>query len=123
MSYAITLFGFFFVAMSLLMVIRPTVVVEMVRQSASVTFLYVFAIAIRLGFGFALILYAHQSKFPLTLQIIGSILFASGVILGVISRDRFGRLVTWSIDRFSKYVRPAALIALVFGGFLIYAVV
>ena len=36
---------------------------------------------------------------------------------------QIARLVRWSLDRFAPFVRPAALVSPLFGGFLIYAAV
>ena len=76
-----------------------------------------------IAIGIALVLYAGQSQFPLTLQILGWIAIAAGVILALVPQAKFEQLIKWAFDRFRKYTRAAALIAVLFGAFLIYAVV
>ena len=110
------------IAIAAVMLMWPTLFTDTMRRFSGATFLHVFAVVVRLGLGIVLILYANQSRFPLALQIIGGITIAAGVILAVISRARFKRLMTWALDRFANYARAAAVVTLLFGGFLIYAV-
>jgi len=122
MNYFIILFGLFIVVIAFVMLIKPALFNDSMRRFTGTASMYILAIAIRLGIGIVLLIYANQSSFPLTLQIIGGISILAGVILAVISRVRFEELITWMLDRFAQYTRVAALIALLFGVFLIYAV-
>jgi hypothetical protein len=56
------------------------------------------------------------------LQTIGGVSIAAGAILVMLPRVRFERLITWLLDRFGNYLRMGSLVPLLFGGFLIYAV-
>jgi hypothetical protein len=118
----ILFFGLLIVVMAGLLMFRPKLLTDFMVRNAAATWMHVMAVAVRLIMGVALLLYASQSRFPLPLQIIGWIAIAAGVILALIPPARFKQLVTWAFERFGHYTRAAALAALVFGAFIIYAV-
>ena len=81
------------------------------------------AVLLRLGIGVALILGAPACKFTLALQILGWIAVAAALGLLIFGRKR----VAGAIDRFSAkpppFLRAWSLIAVAFGGFLLYAAI
>ncbi len=121
-NYVIVLFGLAMVVMAAVMLIRPALVIDLMRQFAGAVWLHVTAVGVRLVLGIVLITYADQSRFPLTLQFLGSLAIVAAVTLAVIPRSRFPKLIDWVVERFAAYARVAALGAGLFGGFLIYAV-
>jgi hypothetical protein len=115
-------FSLFIFVMAGMLALRPGLVTEFLLRHAAKTWMHVMAAAIRVIMGVALILYAPQSRFPLTLQVIGWIAVAAGVILALIPPAKFQQLINWAVDRFDRYTRMAGLAAVIFAMFLIYAV-
>ena len=122
MQYAIVLFGVFMVLAGVVILVRPELFVDLLKRHIGSLFLQVLAVVVRLAIGILLILYADQSRFPLTLQVLGCIAVAAAVFGAILPRDTFQRLISWALDTFSGYMRVGGVGALVFGGFLIYAV-
>jgi hypothetical protein len=82
-----------------------------------------FAIIIRLMLGAALIIGAPGSRFPNAFLIVGWVAIIAAVTAAFIGRSGLRRFVNWWIERFQPTeIRLWVLIALVFGGFLIYGV-
>ena len=122
MQYAIVLFGVFMVLTGAAILVRPGLFVDLIKRHIGSLSLQVLAVVVRLAIGILLILYADQSRFPLTLQVLGCIAVAAAVIGAILPRDTFQKLISWALDKFSGYMRVGSLGALIFGGFLIYAV-
>jgi hypothetical protein len=122
MRIVIILFGIFIILMSGIMLARPKSITDFMLRQAGEPWLHVAAVAVRIVLGIALVLSACQSRFPLALEIIGWIAIAAGVILALTPPAKFRRMIKWAIDRFGRFMRPAAVAALLFGAFLVYAV-
>jgi len=118
----IIVFGLFVVVAAGSLALRPKTLTEFLLRHAAETWLHVLAAAMRILIGVALLLYASQSRFPMTLQILGWVAVAAGIIVALVPPSKFKQLITWAFERFGSYTRAAALAALVFGVFLIYAV-
>jgi len=116
-------FGIFIIAIAGAMALRPKRFGDTLLRYVGATWMQVLAAAVRIVGGIVLVLYAGQSRFPLTLQIIGWIAIAAGVIVALMPAEKFTRLINWAFERFSRYTQVAALFAVLFGVFLIYAVI
>ena len=122
MNYVIILFGLLIAALSLIILFRPKASMNYFNENAGALSLYISAVFVRIGMGIVLILYADQSRYPEAFEIIGAIFLAAGVILGLIGRNRFEKLVRWAMGLFGKMASVAGLLGLVFGLFFIHAV-
>jgi len=122
MKLFIILFGVFMVTIAGIMAVSPKFFTDKMLRFAESVWLHVLAAAGRIALGIALILYADQSSFPLTLHIIGWIAIVAGVIIAFVPHAKFTRLIHWAFDLFARYSRIPAMFAVLFGGFLIYAV-
>jgi len=122
MKIFIILFNLFILAMAGFMAFRPKQFTESLLKLSNAVWLHVLAAVARIAIGIALILYADQSRFPLTLQILGWLAVVAGVILALVPRAKFIHLMHWAFERFARYTRIAAAFAVLFAGFLIYAV-
>jgi len=123
MKIFIILFGLFIIAMAGLMLLRAKFFTETMIKHAESAWMHILAASVRIVFGLVLVLYADQSRFPLTLHIIGWIGIVAGVLLALLPRAKFARLINWALKQFTRYIPVGALFAIIFGGFLIYAVV
>jgi hypothetical protein len=84
--------------------------------------LHITAAAVRIVMGVVMILYAGASRYPMAFQIIGWIALVAGVVLALTPPARFKKLVHWAFSKFGRYTRVAAVFAVMFGAFLIHAV-
>jgi len=115
-------FGLFVVVMTAVLVLYPEKLTEFLLHHAGDVWMHVLAAVMRITIGVALLLYASHSRFPQTLQILGWIALIAGVMVALIPPARFKQLITWAFERFGAYTRIAAVAALIFGVFIIYAV-
>jgi len=121
--YGIAVFGFMMVVISLIAVIKPEAWGQMILKFVRFPYFHPFEILIRVVFGILFVVYADQTKFPLTVEIVGFVLFGLGVGLSFITSSQHRRLGHWLVEKLSKYFRPAGLVSLTFGAFLIYVTV
>ena len=119
--FAIVIFGALMIAISLVMVAKPDACGRFIVRFSRMRYMHPFEIITRLGFGLLFIRYAEQSKFPLPIKIMGYLFLAVGVGLMFTPPSYHERFAVWSVEKFSKYFRPAGLVSLTFGVFLIYA--
>ena len=123
MNYVIILFGLLIAVLSLYVTFRPKAALQFVSNRAGSIGLYILAIVARIGMGLVLVLYAEQSRFTHVLEFLGYLFIGAGVILALIGRSRFERLVIWAMDRFAKFTWVSGPLGLILGLFLVYAVI
>lgn len=123
MYYMILGFGILILLSGLLILINPNVVFHLLRDNLESLSLYAIAITVRLVLGIVLIAYATVSKFPIIFQILGWLLIIAAVFLGVMGRSRFQQVLIWVTGIKPVYARFTGILAMLFGGFLIYAIV
>ena len=82
---------------------------------------FLFAVFMRLLMGIALVVAADDSRFPLVIEILGWLATAGALILAIIGRRNFSRVLTWALSLAGNLGRFAGLLAIAFSGFLIYA--
>jgi len=81
------------------------------------------AVISRLVLGAALIIAAPASPFPIVFQVLGWIAVVAAMVLALIGRARLRKFVGWWSERYSAPVfRLMLLLAIAFGGFIIYGV-
>lgn len=123
MSYVILVFGILILIIGAIILFKPDTILGLIRSHSESFNLHVLAVVVRLILGVALITYAAESKYPIALQVIGWLSLAAALILGVIGRARFKGLMNWAMNLASSYGHVGGFLAILFGGFLIYAVV
>lgn len=122
MVYIIYLFGLLTLIVGIFIMIKPAFVYEFFGRYSGSMGIYVLAVVVRVVIGIALIVCSEKSKFPLTFQIIGGASIISGLIMMLIGRTRFAKMISWAIKVPSLYKRMGGFAALLFGAFLIYGV-
>jgi hypothetical protein len=108
-------------ALGALGLLAPQRLVRIVRSFETPVGLYATA-AVRLVFGAALVFAASGSRAPLTIWILGMVIFIAGLILPVVGLERLRRLMDWWLARGPVFARVWGAVALVFGLLLAYAV-
>lgn len=122
MSYLVMLFGAATLAAGVVILINPETVFGLIQKHFESLGMHVLAVVVRLILGTALILCAVESKYPTAILIIGWVTVAAAIVMGIIGRRYFMRLIAWALGIPSAFRRFGGLLAIFFGGFLIYAV-
>ena len=122
MNYVILVFAGLMLIAGAVILVKPSTVFGLMSTYSKSLKLHVFAVVVRLFLGIVFVTSAQSSKFPLTLQVIGWLFIAAGIILSVIGRNNFKKLAGWALTLDPKYLRAGGVFAILFGGFLVYAV-
>jgi len=122
MNYVILVFGILILLIGAIILTKPETVFGILRSRFESLSLHVLAVVVRIILGVALISYAGQSKYPIIVEVLGWISLAAAIALGLIGRSNFKSLMKWALNITSTYGRVGGVIAVLFGGFLVYAV-
>ncbi|WP_457654021.1 hypothetical protein [Rhodocaloribacter sp.] len=119
--YIIALFGVLMVLFSAVMVINPEYWSNGIVRFSEKAYFHPVEILSRLGFGVIFIVYSEQTLFPDVMLGIGYLLAAVGSGLLITPPSRHRRFAVWSVRKFKRTFRPAGVISLAFGAFIVYA--
>ena len=123
MNYIIMLFGTATIVTGIIIVINPESVFGLMRRKLGSLGLHILAVVVRIIIGVALIMCAAESKYPTAILILGWISIVAASVLGIMGRSTFRRLMSWALSLKPSLGRIGGFIAILFGGFLIHAVV
>ncbi len=123
MTVVIILFGALNLLAGIVIVINPEVIFGVLRNNLGKLELHILAVVVRLVLGVLLIVQSTVSKFPLVIEIIGWITIVAAIVLAVIGRRNFKRLMSWALFLVKPFGRVGGVLAAAFGAFLIYAFV
>jgi hypothetical protein len=123
MNYIIMLFGTATVVAGIIIAINPESVFGLMRRKLESLGLHILAVVVRIIIGVALIMCAAESKYPTVILILGWISIVAASVLGIMGRTNFRRLMSWALSLKPSFGRIGGFIAILFGGFLIHAVV
>ena len=119
MAVLVSVLGVLIVLIGIGGLIRPEGLVNLVRHWHSPARFWV-AIIVRAVLGVLLLAVAPECRWPVFVQVIGVLSILAAATLLVMGRARLDRLIDWWLSR-SDFVRYSAILALVFGGLLVYA--
>jgi len=123
MNYVIILFGAATIVAGIIILINPETVFGLMRRKSESLGLHILAVVVRIILGAALMLYAAESKYPTAISILGWISIVAASVLGIMGRANFRRLMSWALSLAPSLGRIGGLLAILFGGFLIHAVI
>jgi hypothetical protein len=123
MNYIVILFGAATLVAGIIILINPETVFGLLRRNADSLGMHILAVVVRIILGVALILCAAGSKYPTAILILGWISVAAATVLGVMGRTNFKRLMSWALGLAPSFGRIGGLLAILFGGFLVHAVI
>jgi len=123
MNFIIILFGTATIVADIIIVINPETVFGLMRRNLESFGLHILAVVVRIIIGVALITCAAESKYPTTILILGWVSIVAATVLGVMGRTNFRRLMSWALGLAPSFGRIGGLLAILFGGFLIHAVI
>lgn len=121
MSVVIIVFGALTLLAGVVIIINPEIVFGFLKRYLEKLELQILAIVVRLVLGALLIYLAGVSRFPLVIEVIGWLSIIAAITFAIIGRNNFKILMSWAMSFQKPYGRVGGLIAVCFGGFLIYA--
>ena len=101
-------------------VLAPSRITDMVNRFASKSGLW-FAAGIRLVLGLALWFAAPVSRAPMLLQVLGVIALVAAIVLPLMGVARFKALIDWWTKLSPTAMRLNCLLAVAFGGVILWA--
>lgn len=114
-------FGVFVAAVGLVGVVAPDALLRIGEYLATPGWIYISS-ALRVAFGLVLIRVAPVSRAPTALRVLGVITLIAGLITPFVGVDRAHAILEWSRAEGHAIVRFWAALAVIFGGFITYAV-
>ena len=123
MTILILIFGTLTLLAGIVIVINPEVIFGFLRNHLDKLELHILAVVVRLVLGALLIYQSSLSKFPFVIEILGWISIVAAVIIAVMGRRNFHRLMSWALSMVDPISRVGGVLAMVIGAFLIYAFV
>lgn len=121
MTIPIIVFGSLILLSGVLLIASPETIFGFLRNNIENSAIHVIAVMVRLIIGILLLTQSSLSKYPLAINSVGWFFIVAGISLAVIGRNNFGKLLSWVLVNLKPFGRFAGLMAIAFGGFLVYA--
>jgi len=121
MKLAIKLFGILMLLLGISLLIKPEIIIGHIENNMENTSLYIFAIVIRLVLGILFIVAAKESRFTGVIKFLGYLFVLAAIILLFIGQENFQHFISSLIPQVKPFAPLSGLLAIAFGGFLIYA--
>ena len=116
-----TLMSLAVVGLGVLGISAPAVLLEFGRSLLAPPALYGVA-AVRVVFGGLLISVATASRLPRTLRVIGVFMVVAGLLTPLFGTDRSVEAFTWLSGQGLLFIRTVAILPVLLGMFLVYAI-
>ena len=123
MNYVIILFCTATIVAGIIIVINPDTVFGLIRKNLDSLGMHILAVVVRAILGIALLMCAAESKYPTAVLILGWITIVAAFVIGIMGRNNFKRLISWALSLPNSFKRIGGFLAILFGVFLVHAVV
>lgn len=123
MTILIVIFGVLILMSGIFILLNPEAIFGYLRNNSEKLELHILAVVVRVVLGVLLIYQSGESKYPFVIEIIGWLSIVAAIILAVIGRRNFSRLMSWALSFVKPLGRVGGVLAAAFGAFLIYAFV
>ena len=123
MTVLIIIFGALTLLAGIVIIINPEAIFGFLRNNLDKLAVHILAVVVRLVIGVLLIYQSSVSKFPFVIEVIGWLSIAAAIIIAVMGRRNFNRLMSWALALSKPLGRVGGVLAVSFGAFLIYAFV
>ncbi|MES9971831.1 MAG: hypothetical protein ABW092_17485 [Candidatus Thiodiazotropha sp.] len=121
MTYIIIVFGLLTLLAGVVILINPETILVPIRDNSHKLSVHLAAVVVRLILGILLISESELSRFPIIIEILGWLSIIAAVVLALIGRTNFKRLMTWAFSLMESYGRIGGVLASAFGAFIVYA--
>jgi hypothetical protein len=118
---AIVIIGITIACLGIIGVVAPSLLLDLGISLLTENGLYVVA-ALRVAFGLLLLFGARLSRMPQTLRVIGVVIIIAGFVAPLFGVERSAAVLDSIASHGPLFVRVAAMIAIAFGAFVVYAV-
>ena len=122
MNNIVLLFGVLILLGSVTLIVNPKYILGIFANYGDTPGLHIFAIIVRIILGIALVIAAADSKYPITLQILGWLTLIVVFVLSAMGRERFKSLIKWSLGINPSIQRMMGFFGILFGSLLFHAV-
>ncbi len=99
MTVLIIIFGALTLLAGIVIIINPEVIFGFLRNNLDKLVLHILAVAVRLVIGVLLIYQSNVSKFPFAIEVIGWLSIVAAIIIAVMGRRNFNRLMSWALSK------------------------
>ena len=123
MTVLIIIFGALTLLAGIVIVINPEVIFGFLRNNLNRLAVHILAVTVRLVIGVLLLYQSNISRFPLVIEVIGWLSIVAAIIMAMMGRRNFNRLMSWALSLSQPLGRVGGVLAVAFGAFLIYAFV
>ncbi len=123
MSLLIIIFGALTLLAGLVILLNPEIIFGYLRNNLDQLVIHILAVVVRLVLGVLLIIQSSVSRFPIIIEVLGWVSIVAAIILAVIGRRYFKRLMSWALSLSMPAGRVGGIFAVVFGAFLIFSFV
>lgn len=120
--YLILSFAILLIVLSSYMVLLPKNWANGIVRFSQWRYFHPFEIISRLAVGLGFIYFSDQSKYPQLILGIGYLLVAVSIGLTFTLPTKHKQFAVWTADKFLPVFRPAGIVSICFGIFLIYSV-
>jgi len=121
MKLIIKLFGILMLLAGISLLFKPEIIIGWMESNVENTALYISAIVVRLAFGILFIVVAKASKYPRVIKFSGYLFIAAAIMFMIMGQDNFQDFIIEFIPDIKPYAPVSGVLAIIFGGFLIYA--
>jgi hypothetical protein len=121
LNAAVMIIGLAIAGLGVIAVVTPAVLLDFAESLLTENGLYIVA-AVRVALGALLFLGARRARFPRTLRVIGLVIIVAGLLTPLFGVARSAALLEWFTGQGTALTRAAAVCAMAFGVFLVYAV-
>ena len=121
MTVLIIIFGTLTFLAGIVILMNPDLIFGFLQRQVGKVQLHVLNVVVRIIFGVLLISQSSISKFSFVIETIGWFCISIAVILTLLGREHFNRLISWALTLVETYNRVGAVLIMMFGAFLIYA--
>ncbi len=123
MTVLIIIFGTLTFLAGIVILMNPDLIFGFLQRQLGKVELHVLNVVVRIFLGVLLISQSSISKFSFVIETIGWFCIAIAVILTLLGREHFNRLISWTLSLVETYNRVGGILIMIFGAFLIYAFV
>lgn len=121
MTVLIVVFASLMMLSGVVLLVNPDTIFGLLRNNINKAVIHLMAVITRLIIGALFITQANLSRFPLGIEVLGWIFIVAGLSLGFMGRSNFRKLLSWVLTKFKPFGRFAGVVAMAFGGFLVFA--
>lgn len=123
MSVLIIIFGALTFLTGVGIILSPDPIFNFLKRQLGKVEIHVLNVVVRVFFGVLMISQSSVSKFSFVVETIGWFCIAIAIILTLMGRENFNRILSWAVALLESYSRIAGFLIITFGAFLIYAFV